>query len=269
MLGLFTVIVGLFGACIGSFLNVVILRLPKHKTLTGRSYCPQCKTTLRPLDMVPILSYLLLRGACRNCKKKISPRYAVIEFITAIAFMLTFLAVQPTDGFGYVSLVRALFIVSILVIVFVIDLEHFVILDSVVFSGVATLFCFNIALALIGNTASWHLDTLLFGGIVAAAASSLVFFLLWFLSKGAWMGLGDVKLLLFLGLAMGWPHVWVMLFLSFFLGTLYAIPLLVLQKKEFNSAVPFGTFLSIASFITLLYGESILRWYFSLAYRLF
>jgi leader peptidase (prepilin peptidase)/N-methyltransferase len=269
MLELQTILVGLFGACIGSFLNVVILRLPKKRSLNGRSSCPHCKRTLHALDMIPVLSYLVLGGRCRSCKKPISVRYALIELITAGLFMLTFLAICPIGVVGYITFARDLFIMSALVVVFVIDLEHFLIFDTVVFSGIIMVLIFNMVIAALTNTATWDLHTIVIGGMVAAAVSSGIFLFLWYVSKGKGMGLGDVKLLLFLGLAVGWPYIWVLLFLAFFLGTIYSLPLLVLKKKHLTSTVPFGTFLAVATCIVLLYGEPILHWYLQLAYKLY
>jgi leader peptidase (prepilin peptidase)/N-methyltransferase len=254
----------IFGTLIGSFLNVVILRLPKSEKLTGRSHCTFCKKEIAAYDLIPAVSYLALGGKCRNCKTRISSRYFIIEIVTGAIFVFMGTQAPLYDLVSQIFLLKLLFSASILLAVFVIDLEHFLILDSVLIAGIIPAALLNFLLDVLTGKNIFSLQAHFAGGIVAGIAASAVFFALWFSSKGRWMGFGDVKLVFLLGILTGWPYVWVMLLLAFFLGTLISLPLLVFKKKQLKSQLPFGTFLSVSALITMLYGQSILSWYLSL-----
>ncbi len=252
-----------FGTIIGSFLNVVILRLPQEESLLGRSHCTHCGHELGPLDLVPVLSFVLLGGRCRYCKKKFSARYALIEIITGLAFLAVTAVLMPQSALGWLELVRALFFVGLLIVVFAIDFEHFLILDTVVVPGLVLLLAINAVLD-IGLHQFLSLHGYVISGLLGAVAGSLPFYALWLISKGKWMGFGDVKYMLLLGVALGLKMVGVALLVAFFLGALVSIFLLAVKKKHMSSQVPFGTFLSTGAFITLLWGPSLLAWYLSL-----
>jgi len=254
----------IFGSLIGSFLNVVILRLPKGEKLTGRSHCPNCGHELSPLELLPIFSFLFLKGKCSSCSVKISWRYFIIEVITGLLFALSWWLLKPETGLEFVILFRNLFVISALIVVFVVDLEHYLILDSVTFFSLAVVVLLNIVIDLTSNTKLLSLHGHLLGGIIGAILAALPFYLLWFVSKGRWMGFGDVKLALLLGAIFGSPVVFVNLILAVFLGTLASVFLLALKSKTLKSQIPFGTFLSLAAVVTLYWGERLLRWYLSL-----
>jgi leader peptidase (prepilin peptidase) / N-methyltransferase len=256
--------IALFGACIGSFLNVLILRLPKKETLGGRSHCQKCLHVLGTKDLIPIVSYLFLSGRCAHCKKRISVRYVLIEVITAFLFLVTWFLIRPAAAPDYLELFRAWFLVSLFLVVFVIDLEHYLILDRIIIPGVIAIIIVNFLLDSITGQHFFSLGSATFGGIISAFSSSFPFFALWYFSGGAWMGFGDVKLVVFLALALGWPYIWICLLLSFFLGTLISIPLLISGKKHMASKLPFGTFLAASATIVLFFGSDILLWYQSL-----
>ncbi len=263
MLALFVFLAFVFGTAIGSFLNVVIWRLPREQSLGGRSQCPHCHQTLQPRDLVPILSYLALRRRCASCKQSISSRYMWIELLTGLLFAFSAYSFPAaiSTGSEALALARLLFIIAVLIVVFVIDLEHYLILDVVVLPAALIILGLNIAVDLVHHHSLFSLSSLTGGGIVAAVLAAGFFYLIWRISKGLWMGFGDVKLNLVLGLALGLPGIAVGLFLSFIFGSLVGIGLIALGQKQLTSRVPFGTFLSAATVITLFYGPALAAWY--------
>lgn len=253
----------IFGTLIGSFLNVLILRLPQGQSLGGRSHCTHCGHTLSVWELVPLVSFLLLKGRCASCGAKISPRYFIIEAVTGALFALSWFLLLPNSWPAFLVLARNLFVISALVVVFVVDLEHYIILDSVTFSSLAVVTLLNAALDLTGRQQFFFWHNHLVQGLIGAAVAALPFFLLWFLSKGKWMGFGDVKLALLLGAIFGPALFAVNFFLAVFLGTLASIFLLLNKTKTLKSQIPFGTFLSLAAVITLYFGDRLLLWYLS------
>lgn len=255
----FTLTALVFGACIGSFLNVVIWRLPRKKDLGGRSHCPHCNHTLVWYDLIPLLSFVFNVGRCRYCQQPISLRYPLIEFITGVLFSLAYLHFAPQDLISWLILVKITVIISVCIAVFVIDLEHYLILDRVMYPAMATILLINIALSLVSGSS----QSLLFS-LLSALGAFLLFWLVWFFSKGKWMGFGDVKLAAWMGLALAWPGVAVALFASFIVGALVGIFLMVFAKKQMTSQVPFGTFLSAATVLAAFYGPKLWDVYWAL-----
>lgn len=254
-----------FGCLVGSFLNVVILRLPQGQKLTGRSRCPSCGRQLKPLELLPVLSFLFLFGRCSKCKAKISWRYFVIELLTGLLFAVVWKFGQPFVSFvDYLLLARNFVVVSILVLVFVIDFEHYLILDAVVFPGLALVLLLNLAIGeALGHGVLPGLHNFLWsllGAVIAAAP----FALLWLASRGRWLGLGDVKFALFTGAVFGWPLLAVSLLSAVFIGGASSVLLLVSKRKTLASRVPFGTFLSLGAAVALFFGQKLLDWYLSL-----
>ncbi|MDE2312087.1 MAG: prepilin peptidase [Patescibacteria group bacterium] len=254
-----------FGAIFGSFLNVVILRLPRDEKLGGRSHCPHCGSTLTARDLWPIVSFIFLRGRCRHCAGRISPRYALVEIINGLLFVWVGLVLFHPQIASIVLCVRALLVTEILVVVFAIDYEHYLILDSVLLFGLVSVLCLN----LLGDWAlrifplSW--SSLSAGGLIGALTSPLPFLLAWLWPpRGQWMGFGDVKLSVFLGLALGWPGWLVGFLLSVFLGGASGLVMLFFKKKTLKSQIPFGTFLAIGSFAAMFYAPQIINWYLGL-----
>lgn len=250
-----------FGAIAGSFLNVVILRLPQGASLSGRSRCVHCGRKLKPVELFPLFSFLILKGKCKNCRMAISWRYFTIELITGLMFLAVFLWQNPVDQIGYLFFLKSLVLIAVLIAVFVIDLEHYLILDEVLLAGGIIALGFNLILDLISKHKIYSLDSLALSGLLAALGFSCFFFSLWYVSKGKWMGFGDVKFMFFLGLALGWPDVLVCFILAFLLGTVFSLPLLILGKKTLSSKLPFGTFLSVAAALALFFGDKLFVWY--------
>ncbi len=247
-------IIFIFGLLVGSFLNCVIYRLEKKESfLRGRSHCPDCRHQLSWPDLIPVLSFLFLRGHCRYCKRPISWQYPLIELATGFVFLFFFWHF----GFGF-DLAFGLLISSFLIIVFVYDLKHYVIPDSVIYPAIVL-------------SAIWYLISGIFftkyfalSTLYSAFFSALFFFLMVLVSKGKWMGIGDIKLAFLMGLLLGWPKILAALFIAFFTGAIIGAGLMVLKKKTLKSEIPFGPLLVLGTFAVLLYGDKIVNWYLSL-----
>ncbi len=251
-----------FGLCIGSFLNCVLYRLETNQSfLKGRSFCPHCKHSLTWQDLVPVLSFLFLRGACRYCGKKISIQYPVVEISTGLLFLLTVNFQLSGIHFKNVAeLFLALYVLCSMILIFVYDLKHFLIPDKVLFPVICVTFFYRLfenlfVLKLISNFAY-------IGNYMGAAiGASLFFAIIFFISKGQWMGFGDVKLTILMGLLLGFPNILVALFLAFFFGAVIGLALICLQKRGLKSEVPFAPFLIVGTFMALFWGAPIIDWY--------
>ncbi len=251
----------IFGTAIGSFLNVLIWRLPREESIQGRSYCPHCNHKLRWIDLIPLFSILLQRGRCRYCQKPVSFRYPTIEIVTGVLFALAMWYFPIVDVFSGLLYFKIVSVIAICIVVFVVDLEHFLILDRVVYPGIILMLLFAASLTLLTSGFNFQILTTSF---LAAAAAFIPFWLLWFLSKGKWMGYGDVKFAAFMGFALGLKGVIMALFISFMLGAIVGVLLVAFGKKQWSSRLPFGTFLSLATVISLFLGNQLWNWYWSL-----
>lgn len=246
-----------FGLAIGSFLNVLIYRLEKGESaLRGRSYCDHCKHALAWYDLIPLLSYVLLRGQCRYCRQKISLQYPLVELATGLLFF-ALLHTLVELRFLYVSYLWA--IGAILLAVFVYDLKHFLIPDILVYSAT-------------GLAALWKIFEFLEVGtfmpliasLLAGLAAAAFFFSVYLISRGTWMGFGDAKLAFLLGLFLGWPLILVALFAAFCLGAIVGLILIAFKKKGLKSEVPFAPFLIVGTAVAFFFGEALLHWYLGL-----
>ena len=241
---------GLFGAIIGSFLNVVIYRLPRGQSLvTPPSRCRNCGYLLRWFDNIPVLSWTLLRGRCRKCGAGVSWQYPIVELITAALFVLV-VWLTPIGPL----LATRLLLVCILIALFGIDLEHQILPNSITLPGIVI----GLLLSLIAPP-GWKdalIGTLLGGGILYAIAGG---YYLWRREEG--MGMGDVKMLAMIGAFLGWQAVLVTLVLSSFSGAFIGLGLMAAQRGNMKFALPFGTFLAIGAIIAMLVGEPLVAWY--------
>ena len=241
----------IFGLAVGSFLNCVIYRLEQKKSfLKGRSYCPSCKHVLAWHDLIPVISFFILRGKCRYCGKKISWQYPAVEIATALLFLLIF-----NFQFSIFNICFLFFVSCFLIIIFVYDLKHYIIPDSVIYPAIIITFLYNLIL---------NPSFLVQNSILAGIGASLFFLLIYLISRGKWLGFGDVKLALFMGLFLGFPAIISALFFSFLIGAIIGIILILLKRKGLKSEVPFGPFLIIGTYIALFWGERIINWYFRL-----
>ena len=255
-------LIALLGLIIGSFLTALTYRIPKGISIArGRSFCPKCKSMIAWYDNIPLLSYLLLGGKCRKCRKKISIRYPLIEFFTSLSFVFIYLV----DKFDYISFLQSPFyfwssalgqftlpffyiVLIILLAIFIIDLEKQIIPDNLVFV---------LYLIVWAGLVFTHLEgfySYILGGFTAAA---FLLFLV-FLTKGKGMGLGDVKLAIPLGTILGLTNSVIWLFLSFLTGAYIGIILILVKKARVKDNIAFGPFLIFSFFIALFWGRKIL-----------
>ena len=256
----------IFGLVIGSFLNVCIYRLPRGGSVASPkwSYCPHCEHTLSALDNVPVFSYIFLRGKCRYCKKRISPRYMMVELLTAGLFVLM---VHRNMGLYEEILPIALGIAAtcvfaaMLVVISFIDLEFTIIPNNIVYPGVLVGLLFVAGMAIVQNNISLILWRFLATVIGAAVILFIVIVGSAIFRKQA-MGMGDVKLMAMIGIYLGpWPHLPITLLTASVFGSIIGVGLIFLSKKKMDSAIPFGPFLAMGALLSLLYGETIWSWY--------
>lgn len=257
-----------FGTIIGSFVNVLVYRTIADENdswAKGRSRCDHCHHPIAWFDLVPLFSYLWLRGKCRYCKKPIAMSHPVVEFLTGSLFVWWYwggffffrLTQQPF------SLVQPLFWLAVgllLLAILIADLRYMIIPDSAVILLFGLTLLYRIALLLTGVMQPQDF----FFSILAGVTCCALFFCLWFVTRGNGMGFGDVKFALPFGMLLGWPNAFVGLFLSFVIGGLVSLVLLVTRRKNLKQAIPFGPFLVLATVLTLVYGDSLWRWYSSL-----
>jgi len=268
---LFYLAIPLFGLVMGSFLNCIIYRLQTGEGfLKGRSFCPHCRHALSWQDLIPVFSFLILKGRCRYCRKPISWQYPLVELATGIIFLLIVwnLEFGICLEFGTWNLLFYLLISCFLIIIFVYDLKHYIIPDAVIYPAIAIAFLYQLFRML--NFVNWNLfgiwnvESGILRPISSAFLASLFFLAIVFLSQGKWMGLGDVKLAFLMGLFLGFPNILVALFLAFFIGAIIGIGLIISGKRTLKSEVPFGPFLITGTFIALFWGNQITNWYLSL-----
>jgi leader peptidase (prepilin peptidase)/N-methyltransferase len=254
-----TVIFGILGAVIGSFLNVCIDRLPENKSLLGPpSHCDKCQRKLSILDLIPVFSYLFLRGCCRSCGAKIPFRVFLVELGCGLLTSFIFWFKGLSLDFAFISFYSYIFIV-----IGIIDLRTQLILNKIVYPTlVAGLIIAPFFIK--GGDGFWgHWINALIGAGVGFGF--LLIPVLVTLGRG--MGLGDVKLAALIGLATGFGEVLVAILGGIILGGIVAVILLAFRIKKRKEAIPFGPFLSLATIVTLLWGTNILNWYIALFRR--
>ena len=236
----------ILGIVIGSFLNVCIDRLPSGSSIIKPpSQCSHCKRRLSVLELIPVLSYILLRGRCRTCNEKIPLRVLVVEIGTGVLFLL----IWYRFGQSWTTLLYSFYSVLLVVIGFI-DLEQQRILNILIYPAIGVGL---LMIPILHSNTPWMV---LAGGLLGFG----VLFLIAFLAPGA-MGMGDVKLTIFLGIILGFPIIVIALFLAFVSGGLVAGALLVLKKIKRKDTIAFGPYLALAGFITLLYGNQIFEWW--------
>jgi leader peptidase (prepilin peptidase)/N-methyltransferase len=236
---------------VGSFLNVCIHRVPRGESIVAPgSHCPHCKSPIKFYDNIPLISYLLLGGRCRNCRGTISIQYPFVEGVTALSSSLLFLRFGLSwSYFFYFAFVASLIVIT------VIDLFHQIIPDVISLPGIG-----------VGLLASLIVPDLPFlnslvGMLLGGGSLFLVATLYQWLFKREGMGGGDVKLLAMIGAFLGWKAVILTILLSSLIGSITGMIVMVAKGKDFKYAIPFGPFLSLGAVISLFYGEKIITWY--------
>jgi leader peptidase (prepilin peptidase) / N-methyltransferase len=241
-----------FGACIGSFLNVCICRLPESQSIVAPgSKCPGCNTPIRFYDNIPIISYIFLKGKCRKCKESISVRYPLVELLTGLVAITTTIKF----GMGIESLIYFIFIAALIVTTFI-DIDHKIIPDSISLPGIPIGVLSSFAIASLPFKDSL-LGVLIGGGILFLIAWSYQFF-----TGKEGMGGGDIKLLAMIGAFTGWQGVFFTIFVSSVTGTIVGVTLMLIARKSLKFAVPFGPFLAIGAVLYVFFGPEIISWYY-------
>jgi leader peptidase (prepilin peptidase)/N-methyltransferase len=268
-LGLVSALLFVAGAAVGSFLNVVIYRSlddeptsKKESWVTGRSRCDECGHQIAWYDNIPLFSYLILRGKCRNCKSRISLAHPVIELLTGVLFVWwywggAFFFQLTKTPFQVLQPLFWLCVGMVLIMILLADFLYYIIPDTMV--AILTILTVVYRVALVSYGEMRFID--LAWAIGATVVFASFFALLWLGTRGKGMGLGDAKLMIPLGLLLGWPAILVGVFLAFLSGAATGVVLVILGKRKLGQIIPFGPFLILGSFVALIWGDQLVSWY--------
>ncbi len=253
----------IIGLVVGSFLNVCIYRIPRSDMSINsphRSFCPECHQTIRFYDNIPLLSYLFLRGKCRYCKAKISILYPIVEVVTAVLFLVMYYKFGKTLEF-----LHALIFVSVLIPIFVIDAQHYIIPNAISLTGLGLGVVIVCAIAFQDKSVDY-----LRARLIGFVAGGLVIWIIAFVGSAIMrkkaMGMGDVKLMAIIGLFLGaWPELVLVIGLSAFSGAIIGTLLIATGRKERKSPIPYGPFIAGAAVVVLLWGDMLWIKYLQLA----
>lgn len=239
----------LFGLIVGSFLNVVIYRLPRGGSIVfGRSGCTHCNAKLAWYDLIPIVSFVVLAGRCRSCGKAISPIYPLVELYSGLIFVLAYFLFAAD---GWASWVFSIFILETFFLLAVIDFHHLILPDSLLVTIAAGAVIFSATLRIVGlGSGYWKLfstDSLIGAGLLFA-----VFFLIWLITRGRGLGFGDVKLAGIVGLLFGWWSGLIIVYVAVVIGALLGFLLLLTRKANLKTKLPLGTLICLAATLHLL-----------------
>ncbi|HLB51976.1 hypothetical protein A3F07_03330 [candidate division WWE3 bacterium RIFCSPHIGHO2_12_FULL_38_15] len=278
------------GAIFGSFLNLVSDRLPFEKPfLKGRSKCESCSKLLSPKELVPLLSYIFIKGKCLSCKTKLSHIYFISELFTGLGFIGIAYWTKLFDNFSIENILNFLYLSAIYcfyVTLFLTDLKFRLVPNKIVYTGIVFVILFQLAVSvfnlmvlrsgLLSDTFGVYLykagyfdNQVLyllrdFGfNIVSSFAISLFFLFLIFITKGRGMGGGDVTLGFLIGMVNGFPNNILAIFLGFIIGAVVSVVLVLIKIKTIKDTIPFGPFLILGSIVAYVYGTAVLDWYFA------
>ena len=257
------VLIIIAGLVFGSFANVLIYRIPKSKSIIKpRSFCPECGSEILWYDNIPIISWIILKGKCRRCKSPISVKYPLVEALSAIIFVVSYILF----GFSIENAVATLFLYMLLVVSFI-DLEARIIPNKIIYPAILVTISFSIVFYLIGKPllpllGRKSLAISFFSGLTVFSLILMIDFFGKIVYKKEGIGAGDIKLSFLMGIILGY-HVFLAVFFAFLFGAAIGLIVLRIRKKRMNDDIyiPMGPFLSLGSFITLVSGEKILNWY--------
>lgn len=287
----------IIGLLIGSLANALAQRSLTNTTFLGRSYCPHCRKQLRWYDLLPVFSFVFLKGKCRYCQKKIPLEYLLTEVSMGvlISYLLTItLPIDLLNNFTFASIlpiseaILGIFIIFVMVTTLITDLKQGIIPDRITQPSTIIVLIFLclitvvkiilIYLSIINSALGKYLlppmsdyfyrhalyaAEPLIWGVVSAIGIGLFFMALILVTRGRGMGGGDLKLGIFIGLVLGFPNAVVALMLSFLVGSIAGVGLLLTGKRKLGQTIPFGPFLSIGTIAALFWGEAIMKWYFN------
>ena len=248
------VVVLLFGFILGSFLNVVIHRLPEGASLVSpRSHCPSCRTPIHAFDNIPVLSYFLLRGRCRHCRARIPMRYPLVEGLTGVCLA----AVYAKYGIGAEFAAYGVLTLFLIPIAFI-DWDRGLILNKLTIPG------FILGMVLVLGLQIENGMSVLGGALGGGGLVLLIGWMGKFIFKKDSLGMGDVKLLVMIGAYVGFPDAFLCLFFGVFAAAIYILCGWILRKIRMGDTIPFGPFIALGSFVHLIFGDAILHWYLRL-----
>lgn len=263
-LGYYTAILGglvyffvfLLGLVLGSFLNSWMWRVRENIRILAktRSICVNCRRQLSWYENIPFFSWLILHGKCRTCKKDIPFHYALVEVATALLMVFVFHQHVKLIHFSEWTLLRDVFFLTLLIIIFVYDWLYQLILSRIIWCGAIIGFAINVL----------FLNYSVVSLLIAMAVGGGFFLLQFLISKGKWIGGGDVRMGVMMGAWLGWPNILVALFVAYVVGAFVGVFLLLFKKANRNSEIPFGTFLALGTFFSIYYGTPLITWYMSL-----
>lgn len=253
----------ILGLIFGSFINALVYRL--HKNISFgfvRSICPKCQKNLKWFELIPLVSFIVQQGRCKYCRKPISLQYPLVELVAGFLFILVFRQTFTVSSLMPVSFIEVSFLIGFfllvifLIIIFLYDLKYYLILDKITLPAMAIAILWNLT-----QDFSWEqIINLLVASLLAGG-----FFLLQFvLSNGKWIGGGDIRLGVLMGLILGWPEVLVALMLAYIIGAVWSVFMLLLKKKQWGSQIPFGTFLTVGTLAAMFWAKELINWYLSL-----
>jgi len=249
------VFVAAAGLVFGSFFNVVIYRLPRGLNLSRPpSTCPGCGARIKPYDNIPVLSYVLLGGKCRRCRRRISPVYPAVELLTALGFVLVYFHAGRKLGLEFFA--GCLFTAALIVLGFI-DAEHQVLPDAITMPGLV------LALAYSFFRSDLTFRGALLGAVVGGGFLLVVYGAYRLIRKKEGLGMGDVTMMLMVGAALGPARTLLVLILASLAGALFGLYLVARKGKDFQFALPFGTFIAPAAFAAMIWGQRIVSWYLS------
>lgn len=239
----------IYGLFVGSFLNVVIYRLPKNESIVfPPSHCPQCRHKIAFYDLIPVISYLILGGKCRHCKQSISFIYPFVEILTGLLFFSIF---QFLPIYNYVTLIYLLVMMSVFIVVFFTDLKYGIIPFQVVLLGLIAVLTYLIYIFSFAEFINHFL---------AGIGAFIAFLLLFLFTKGKGMGFGDVVLVFLIGLFLGFPKVGIAIYIAFLTGAVISLILVLIGiKKIKHDSIPFGPFLVSGTLLSLFFGNYFMR----------
>ncbi|MBM75098.1 MAG: prepilin peptidase [Proteobacteria bacterium] len=263
----FSIYALVLGLLVGSFLNVVISRMPEGRSVAyPPSHCPICGSNIRAYDNIPVLSWLILKGACRDCKSGISPLYPVMELLTGLIALLIFWKYVPSiEALNWANVSAAAYyfgFAATLIAITYIDIRHYIIPDQLSIYAIPFAVLGMLGLDYMGfvGALSWKASVLgatLGGGVLLLAAA-----VWWILRRTEGMGMGDVKLLALIGAVLGpWPALFFILFASSFLALFVILPLRIMRGNGFKHALPYGPFLAAAALLWILHGPYLMEFW--------
>ncbi|HSX14529.1 MAG TPA: prepilin peptidase [Candidatus Saccharimonadales bacterium] len=263
MITINAILVGLLGLMVGSFINAVVWRIHEHKPIArDRSECENCHHKLGLWDLIPVFSWLFLKGRCRYCHKPISVQNPLVELLTGGLFMLSYIQLAPVSTLGRINFVVWLYVLGSLIVLSLYDWRWMLLPDVVMMPALLVAL-----IPLVAAIATGQPHQVWLGPIIAALLAGGSFYLLAAVSSGRWMGGGDIKLVALIGLVLGLQMTVVAMFLAFTIAAVVSLGLIATKRKTRRDHIAFGPFLALGCVLAMLYGHQLLNWYNNLLFR--